>query len=235
MPRAYSSIFAVASCSRRMTACTCSCICQRCSLCHTIACIPGLHAAHSPVTACLQDACSYSTQQQKDLYRCKPSCGRAAAAAAATPMTKLHRPVQQHKLFSEVNPDCSVLLYALHSSSFSSRSLYGLSVLTCTDSGSCLVMPLAISRSSRSGRLACSLARALLRAPTGACAPSLYCVGSDTCAAVYRSRDSAARSLAEARLRSCFVCCAQLAEPQVVRKGAAVQTQGCCRTAARSW
>ena len=34
-------------------------------------------------------------------------------------------------------------------------------------SGSCLVTPLAISRSSRSGRLACSRASAPLSAPTG--------------------------------------------------------------------
>ena len=52
---------------------------------------------------------------------------------------------------------------------------------TWTGSGSCLVTPFAISRSSRSGRLACSLASAPDRAPTGSCVLPLYCVGSDTC------------------------------------------------------
>jgi len=49
-------------------------------------------------------------------------------------------------------------------------------------SGSCLVTPLAISRSSRSGRLACSRASVPDSAPTGLWFLPLYCVGSDTCA-----------------------------------------------------
>ena len=55
-----------------------------------------------------------------------------------------------------------------------------LAVASCTFSGSCFVMPFAISRSSRSGLLACSLASAPDRAPTGACFCPLNCVGSDT-------------------------------------------------------
>ena len=56
-----------------------------------------------------------------------------------------------------------------------------LAVALCTTPGSCLVTPLAISRSSRSWRLDCRRASALDNAPTGSWFLPLYCVGSETC------------------------------------------------------
>lgn len=56
-----------------------------------------------------------------------------------------------------------------------------LAVAFCTAVGSCLVTPLATSRSSRRGRFACILAKALDKPPTGSWFLLLYCVGRDTC------------------------------------------------------
>ncbi len=61
-----------------------------------------------------------------------------------------------------------------------------LAVTFCTASGSCLVTPLATSRSSRRGLLACRRERALESAPTGSWFLLLYWVGSETCAAIRR-------------------------------------------------
>ena len=56
-----------------------------------------------------------------------------------------------------------------------------LAVASCRGSGSCFETPLAISRSSRRGLLACRRARAEDKPPTGSWFLPLYCVGNDTC------------------------------------------------------